>query len=121
MVAGQDDNNVVLVAHEAHAPGGVAAAAGLVGFMVVTSEVDVTPLADAFDLHPYDSFLPEDVYEAQYNAARDALRIKKVRVTVSWPGLRPFHFIPAPNWVAHAVYELTCTLWWLVRCAAQHP
>ena len=50
----------------------------LAGFMVVTSEVETSSLADVFDLHPFDNFLPVDVYEAQQEAAKDSLQKLKV-------------------------------------------
>jgi hypothetical protein len=46
--------------------------------MVVTSEVDTSALADAFDLHPFDNFLPPEEYDAQWAAAQDSVRTKKV-------------------------------------------
>lgn len=69
VVAGQDEQNRVLVAE---------ADGRLIGFVVITSEVDTDSLAETFDLHPYDNFLPADVYEEQYAAAREAVRSQKV-------------------------------------------
>ncbi len=46
--------------------------------MVLTSDVDISSLTDAFDLHPYDCFLPSDVYDAYADKARDSVRLKKV-------------------------------------------
>ncbi|GLC35782.1 Cilia- and flagella-associated protein 61 [Pleodorina starrii] len=69
VVAGQDDRNRVLVAE---------AEGRLVGFIVMTSDVDTGNLAETFDLHPYDNFLPPEVYEQQYEEARGAVRERKL-------------------------------------------
>ncbi len=69
VVAGQDEQNRVLVAE---------ADGRLVGFVVVTTDVDTDSLAETFDLHPYDNFLPADVYEEQYAAAREAVHAQKM-------------------------------------------
>lgn len=46
--------------------------------MVQTSEVETTALMDTFDLHPYDNFLPVEVYEEQWQQAKDNVYQKKV-------------------------------------------
>jgi hypothetical protein len=81
VVAHQDERNVVLVARDVcgASEGGKAR---LGGFMVLTSEVDVSSLSDVFDLHPYDNFLEQQVYEAQHRQAADSVRTKKVCAVV---------------------------------------
>lgn len=73
VVSGQNTENCVLVAHDESGAG-----KRLVGFMVLTSEVDPGVLLEAFDLHPYDNFLPEEEYERQSAEARESVRVKKV-------------------------------------------
>lgn len=93
VVSGQDTHNYVLVAHEAVPMAQLAAApaagdekspARLVGFMVITSEVDTSALLDTFDLHPYDNFLPAEEYDKQYEQARESMRTKKVSTPEGW-------------------------------------
>ncbi|EFJ42895.1 hypothetical protein VOLCADRAFT_107000 [Volvox carteri f. nagariensis] len=69
VVAGQDERNRVLVAE---------ADGKLVGFIVITSDVDTGNLAETFDLHPFDNFLPVEVYEKQYEEARLVVRERKL-------------------------------------------
>eukprot|EP00798_Chlamydomonas_sp_ICE-L_P016739 gene16739-23010_t len=47
----------------------VAGQGSIVGFMVLTAEVETSTLSDAFDLHPYDNFLPVKEYERRQEAA----------------------------------------------------
>ncbi|GLI68959.1 hypothetical protein VaNZ11_013487, partial [Volvox africanus] len=69
VVAGQDERNRVLVAE---------ADGKLVGFIVMTSDVDTGNLAETFDLHPFDNFLPPEIYEQQYEEARTVVRERKL-------------------------------------------
>ncbi|GIL72909.1 hypothetical protein Vretifemale_3052 [Volvox reticuliferus] len=69
VVAGQDERNRVLVAE---------ADGKLVGFIVMTSDVDTGNLAETFDLHPFDNFLPPEMYEQQYEEARTVVRERKL-------------------------------------------
>ncbi|KAG1678295.1 hypothetical protein FOA52_013916 [Chlamydomonas sp. UWO 241] len=68
LVTGQDESNVVLVASDGEK---------LVGFMVVTSDVDPASLLAAFDLHPYDNFLPSDEYDIRYGSVAATARNEK--------------------------------------------
>lgn len=69
VVAGQDERNRVLVAE---------ADGKLVGFILMTSDVDTGSLSETFDLHPYDNFLPSEVYAEQYEAAKASIRGQKM-------------------------------------------
>ena len=46
--------------------------------MVVTSEVETSSLLGTFDLHPYDNFLPSEVYNQQYSEAVEVAKQNKV-------------------------------------------
>jgi hypothetical protein len=46
--------------------------------MVVSTDVDVSSLQEAFDLQTYDGFLPADVYEGLQSAARETIAMRKV-------------------------------------------
>lgn len=46
--------------------------------MVVTADVQTAGIMDAFDLHPYDNFLPAKVYAQQYQDASDVVKERKV-------------------------------------------
>ncbi|GAX75485.1 hypothetical protein CEUSTIGMA_g2928.t1 [Chlamydomonas eustigma] len=69
LVSSQDERNCVLVA---------VADKKLVGFMVITSEVDTNNLLGAFDLHPFDNFIPMDMYDAQYQEAKERVHAAKL-------------------------------------------
>ncbi|MEW5303374.1 MAG: hypothetical protein WDW36_006075 [Sanguina aurantia] len=70
MVEDQNEHNRVFVAH--------AEDGRLVGFMVVTADVQTAGIMDAFDLHPYDNFLPPEVYAQQYQDASDVVKERKL-------------------------------------------
>ncbi|KAL6751227.1 hypothetical protein V8C86DRAFT_2782277 [Haematococcus lacustris] len=98
VVSGQDEANLVLVAHTPRSQPHAAtqpsrstaksAVQQLVGFMVLTREVDTSALQDAFDLHPFDCFLQQEVYERQAATARDSVRKKKMNTLVAKLGSR---------------------------------
>jgi hypothetical protein len=99
VVASQDASNVVLVAHEEKS-GSQSRKAELAGFIVLTSEVDISSLTDVFDLHPFDNFLEEDVYDAQMDQARESLRVKKVCILCS--NVAVSHAFVTTHYVLHA-------------------
>ncbi|MEW5309849.1 MAG: hypothetical protein WDW38_001700 [Sanguina aurantia] len=70
LVEDQNEHNRVFVAH--------AEDGRLVGFMVVTADVQTAGIMDAFDLHPYDNFLPPKVYAQQYQDASDVVKERKL-------------------------------------------
>jgi hypothetical protein len=55
-----------------------------VGFTVITTEVDTNNLLGNFDLHPFDNFLPIDMYNAQYQEAKERVHAAKVVNLKSW-------------------------------------
>lgn len=71
LVSSQDSSNCMLISKDEDG--------GIVGFIVLTSEVETAGLLGSFDLHPFDNFLPIETYESQYNQAKKSVHGKKLK------------------------------------------